>query len=101
MTPQTKNKKRCGCELRRSYGRSCRNCSKYKLVFLLKKNQDHLKENGFNPVRWCFLRENAKPHTNVQNSMVRRLKQTDPKLFEASNKVQFRKRGDAEPLNTL
>gem|GEM_PF-5444768 len=77
----------CSCSLQKSIEESCKNCSKYKITFLLKKSDSKLKVNGYNPVRYCFLKMNENSIDEVFKAMLRRFKKTE--LYKESRMVRI------------
>lgn len=70
----------------------CKECSAYRMVFLLKNGNDHLKEkapngNLYNPVRYNFVNKNRKGIKYNVNGMIRRF-QNHP-IFHSSNVIIF------------
>lgn len=61
--------------------------SRIKMVCLLKGGNNHLKQNGKNPVFYSPEKYNAKPDETIIKGMIRRLQNTE--VFKASNVIQF------------
>jgi len=76
-----KSKKYCKCELQRWDHEPCPNCSKYKLVFLLKDTNSPCKITDgqgkkVNPAKWSFLKEDKKPATQLFTMMIKRVRKS-------------------------
>ena len=100
---QKSKKKRCKCG-KSNVSQSCKYCSRYKLVFCLKNNNDHLKNtlpNGkkVNPVWWSFLNEEKKPLNELFYSMVERAQLDIPNIFQATRIIHFYERNGSAPIH--
>ena len=96
-----KSTKRCRCDLKKNMGQGCENCSRYKMVFLLKNSHCHLKvinKGGriCNPARWCFLKQNNRPITTVFEQMLKRFEKSE--LYHGSNIIVLYERGTDNAL---
>lgn len=79
------NYKKCSCTKNNKI--FCPNCSKIRMVILLKNGNDHLKINGYNPVWYSILKYNTYDIHSIVEKMLRRFK-TNP-LSQQANVVQF------------
>lgn len=79
---------KCRCGQKQTKG-ICRNCSRVKMVVLLKHGYSVYKENGNNPVRYNFVKTNRQPTERIITDMVRRLITQQNMLAEAIGVIQF------------
>lgn len=77
---------KCQCTPKSENGR-CKVCSAYKMVFLLKNGNNHLKEYGYNPVRYSYVSKNRKGMEYNVTGMMRRFQNDE--LMKFSNVIYF------------
>lgn len=76
---------RCGQESTKGI---CKNCSRIRMVVLIKNGFSMYKENNNNPVRYNFVKTNRQPNERIIVDMVRRL--MDQNISEiAIHSIQF------------
>lgn len=85
-----KSTKKCNCGANSKI--FCKNCSKIKMVILLKSGNNHLKLKGsngrnYNPSWYSHLSKNNKPTTAITSGMLRRFHKSN--YANCTNKVQF------------
>lgn len=95
-------KKRCTCTLEKGT-KACINCSRYKLVFLLKHGSDHLKKidasgKASNPAIWSFIKEDHYPPHKIFKNMLLRFRNSAE--YQHSNVIYFYERNGSTPLFT-
>ena len=82
-------KNKCNCGTNRKV--MCSNCSRIRMVILLKKGNTSLKyksNNGYiNPVWYSFLSKNSKPETKIISSMQERFEKST--YHGVTNKIMF------------
>ncbi|MFC4219037.1 hypothetical protein [Flagellimonas marina] len=85
-----KPSKRCTCGNQKRDHESCPNCSRYKMVFLLRDPNSPYKVrdpkgNLVNPVFWSFLKEDKKPLEAIKKNMLERARKRP--IFNHCNKI--------------
>lgn len=89
--------KKCTCQLKKGT-QACRNCSRFKLVFLLKREHKNQERNA-NPVWYSILKEEKKPINELFFSYMLPRAKKSPWYFNC-NVIQFWERGMSQPTFT-
>lgn len=84
---RSKPSKNCTCGNQRRDNEMCENCSKYKMVFLLRDQKSGFKVTApdgsmVNPSFWSFLKEDRRPLEKLLSNMLQRAKRM-PEYLES------------------
>lgn len=79
---------KCRCGQKQTKG-ICKNCSRVKMVILLKHGFSVYKENGHNPVRYNYVKTNRHTTERIIMDMIRRLVVEQRIMQQAISVIHF------------